>query len=902
LVASSVGRGAHPQQRGLTVSLWRQLTHGLRALTRRESADRNVADEVDHYFEQATEAYESQGLSPSEARRAARLELGSTTSVREQIRASAWEHAVETLFIDMRYGARRLRTSPGFTAIGVLTLALGIGASSAIFSAVNPILVEPLPYPQARRVVMIWDKGPDGVRQDVTFGTYREVVERSRSFERIAVMRAWQPTLTDGGEPERLDGQRVSADYFRVVGVLPALGRNFEASDDLPNGPRVAIISGRLWHRRFGGDRTILNRQITLDDSAFTVIGVMPIAFENVLTPTADVWRPLQYDIALPPQGREWGHHLRMVSRLKPDAGIDRAARELDLIARTPVKEFSRPQWASLASGLIVNSLQDDVTRGVKPALLAVVGAVLLVLSIACVNVTNLLLARGAQRRGEFAMRAALGAARPRLIRQLITESLMLAFLGGALGLVVAVAGARAMLMLAPSGLPRASAISIDGAVFAFAFGITALIGLIVGLVPALDLSRRDLHAGIQQNTRTTGGYSRTRHALVVAEVALAVMLLVSAGLLLRTVRHLFAIDPGFDATGLLTMQVQTSGRRFDDAANTRFFADALDAVRQVAGVSAVAVSSQLPLSGDHDVYGVHFESSPTRTTDEDRGAFRYAVSPGYFEAMRIALRSGRLLEPQDGMTTGGAPLAVVINESFAKRRFPGRDSIGQHLRIGPDSGPWFTIVGIVGDVKQTSLAVSQADAVYMTTAQWHSADRALWLVVRAQGEPAALTSAVKNAIWSVDKNQPIVRVATMNNLLAASVAERRFALTLFEAFGVVALLLAAIGIYGLLSGSVTERTREIGVRAALGASRARLMAAVVREGMILTGLGVVIGLAAATVATGVLVTLLFGVTPVDTVTYAGVVAMLFVVSAIACAVPAGRAACVDPAITLRAE
>jgi putative ABC transport system permease protein len=869
--------------------------------SRRRHHEEELDAELRSHLEMAVQDRLERGETLEEAEAAVRREFGNVGLIKEVTREMWGVAWLEQLLQDIRYGLRFLRRGPGFTAVAVVTLALGIGASTAIFSAVNPILFEPLPYPHADRVMMIWDFGPDGSRLYVTFGTYRELVERSHSFDALAVMRPWQPTMTGPAEPERLDGQRVSASYFRALGVPPVLGRDFDPSDDQLNGSKVAIISDGLWRRRFGGDSAIVGHQITLDDNFYTVIGVMPSGFENLLAPSAQLWTPLQYDKSLPPQSREWGHHLRMVGRLRQGVGTDQAKRELDTIARTPVMEFSRPPFASLDSGLMMFSLQDDMTGGVKPALLAVLGAVLLVLLIACVNVTNLLLARGAQRRGEFAMRAALGATRARLIRQLLTESLLLAIIGGGLGMVVAAFGVSALVALSPPGLPRVSAIGVDSTVFAFAFGITTLVGLLVGLIPALHASRADLHTGLQQSSRrTAGGHQLTRRTLVVAEVALALVLLVSAGLLLRSMQRLFAIDPGFDTSRLLTMQVQTSGQRFDKDTTQRFFAQSLEAVRQVPGVDAAAFTSQLPLSGDlEDGYGVHFESSPTGNPEADNGAFRYAVSPGYFETMTIPLRRGRLLDAHD---VSDASPAVLISESLAKSKFPGQDPIGQRLRIGPNDGPWDTIVGVVGNVKQTSLAVSQSDAVYITTKQWRFADKALWLVVRARGDAAALAPSIRDAIWSVDKDQPIVRVATMDDLLAASAAERRFALILFEAFGIVALVLAATGIYGVLSGSVTERTREIGVRLALGASRRNILALVFRQGMTLTVLGVLIGLSGAVAASHALVSLLFGVSRFDTIAYLGVTALLVGVSVIACWVPAWRAARVDPSITLRAE
>jgi putative ABC transport system permease protein len=530
--------------------------------------------------------------------------------------------------------------------------------------------------------------------------------------------------------------------------------------------------------------------------------------------------------------------------------------------------------------------------------LLAVLGAVLLVLLIACVNVTNLLLARGVQRRGEFAMRAALGAPRSRLVRQLLTESLLLAELGGALGVLVAEFGVDALLVLSPPELPRMGAIAVNGAAFAFALGIATLIGLAIGLVPALHASRGDLRVGLQQGSpRTVGGHQLMRRALVVAEVALALVLLVSAGLLLRSLERVFAVTPGFDASNVLTMQVQTAGHQFDDDdARRRFFTRALEDVRRVPGVASAAFTSLLPLGGGDEfgTYGTLFEKDQ-RSYD----VFRYAVTPGYFETMKVPLRQGRFFDDRD---VKDAPLAVVISESLAKHEFPGQDPIGQRVHVGPRDRPWYTVVGVVGDVKQESLAASSWDQVYITAAQSWFADDALTLVVRPRGDATVLVPAIRNAIWSVDKDQPIVRVATMDRLLAASEAQRRFAMIVFEMFGIVALALAAIGIYGVLSGSVSERTREIGVRLALGASPRDILALVLRQGMALTGLGAAIGLAGAVIATEGLVTLLFGISRLDPITYLGVIVLLLGVSAVACWMPAQRAARVDPAVTLRTE
>ncbi|HLW98698.1 MAG TPA: ABC transporter permease [Candidatus Acidoferrales bacterium] len=885
----------------------RKISLRFHSLLHKDAVERDLDEELRFHIERQSAENIAAGMAPAEARRAAQIEFGGTESFKEDCREARKVNHIQEFSRDIRFGLRMLRKNPGFTAVAVLTLALGIGACTAIFSAVNPILFEPLPYPHADRILMIWDRSDGGARGSVTFGTYRELVKRAANFDSIAVMKSWQPTSSGARTPQRLNGQNVSSTYFRVLGVSPALGRDFQASDDIPNGPKVAILSNGLWKRQFGSDPTVIGRQITLtedasflrgNDDTYLVIGVMPAGFEDVLAPTAEIWSPLQYDWAVSTsESREWGHHLHMVGRLRSNSTLNQGRQELDLIANMQVPAYPRPPWASLKLGFIVDSLQDDVTRGVKPALLSILGAVMLVLLIACVNVTNLLLARGSQRRGEFAVRTALGAERPRLIRQLLTESLLLAAFGGVLGIAVAVIAVRALVALAPAGLPRASAIGLDGWVLAFTIGLTALIGVLAGVIPAVHASRNSPHSGLQEGSRrTAGGHQWTRGILVVAEIALALILLVGAGLLLRSLARLFSVAPGFDASDLLTMQVQESGHGYiKDSVRWRFFAEAQDAVHRIPGVTAAAFTSILPLTSDREEYGAQFEKDKPGSGQD---VFLYGVTPGYFELMGIPLQRGRFLDAHD---TTGSPVAVVINASFAKRMFANGDPIGQRLKLGPQKG-WDTIVGVVGDVRQESLAADVPDAVYINTTQWEWGDTVLSLVVRGHADVALLAPAIKQAIWSVDKDQPIVRVSTMSELLAASAAERHFVFVLFEAFGIVALTLAAIGIYGVLSGSVTERLREIGVRMALGATPTRILALILRQGMTLTAIGAVLGLMGAALASQALITLLFGITPLDPVTYFGVIALMLIVSAIACWVPAWRAARVDPAITLRAE
>lgn len=882
------------------MSLFRRVAN----LLVRSRVDREIDEELRSHLEMRFEDSCAAGMSREEARRDALLRFGNPVIIKEKVTGADAALGLDSFGADVRYAVRQLRRSPGFAWTSIAILALGIGACTAIFSAIKPILLDSLPYPNARQIMMIWEMRGDSGPMDVRFATFHGLAERSHSFTAMAVMKPWQPTIVATDRPERLEGQRVSADYFRTLGISPLLGRDFEASDDRFHGPHLVILSERLWRRRFAGDKTIVGQQVRLDDDNYTVVGVMPHQFENVLAPSAELWAPLQYDPSLPMDGREWGHHLRMVGRLGPGVSREQARSELDVILPALVQANPKgyDSTGGPPAGMIVNELQSDLIRSVRPALLSVLGAVFLVLLIACINVTNLLLARGAQRQAEFAMRTALGATQTRLTRQIITESLLLASLGAAFGMAVAFIGVRALIALSPPELPRVSVIRVDATVFLFGLGITTLIGVVVGLVPAWQASRKDLHTALRQKSgRTAGGRHWMRRILVIAEVSLAAVLLVSTGLLLRSMQHLFSVAPGFDASHLLTMQVQESGHRFDrDSAGLQFFTQALEQVRQVPGVLSAGFTTQLPLSGDTETYGMEFEG---KNNAVGIPALRYAITPGYIETMHIPLRRGRLLSEHD---EAGAPVVVLINESLANREFLGQDPIGRRVRVGPDAGhadkPWATIIGVVGNVKQQSLAMGDEDAFYISTKQWAWADRAQSLVVRTRGDATTLAPVIRDAIWSVDKDQPVVRLATMDNVLAASEAERHFVLLLFEAFAVLGLVLAATGIYGVLAGSVSERTREIGVRAALGASRGSILALVIRQGMTLTVFGLLVGLLGGVAASSGIAALLFGVSRFDPVTYIGVTALLIFMSGVACFVPARRASSVNPVEALRAE
>ena len=881
------------------MSLWRHVVRGARVLAGRSRADEDLDEEIRNYMQEAEAARVAEGHSRDEARRLVRLESGHAIRVREEVRSAGWEHSVGTVVADIRYAARRLARGRSFTAVAIVTLSVGIGATTAIFGAVRAVLLEPLPYPHADRVVMISDITSQGEPLPVTFGTYREIAARARAFEALAPIRFWQPTLAGRFEPERLTGELVGAGFFHALGVPPAMGRDFVAAEDRPDGARVAIISHDLWRRRFGADPAILGRTTTLDGTQYEVIGVMPATFRNAVAPSAEIWAPLQYNTIYGPQSREWGHHLRLVGRLQAGTTLEAAREELNQIARKPVADFPRVAWAALPNGLITTSLQTDMTRAIRPMLIDVFGGVILLLVIACVNVTNLLLARGAQRRGEFAVRAALGAGRRRLFQQLLTESVLLSVISGAVAVAVAAIVCSTLVALAPPGLPRVDSIRVDTRVFGFALLLATLVGTLVGIVPAVTATGQDLRANAQETSRRAGTrHHRLRRFLVAAEVAVALVLLASAGLLFRSVDHVYAAPVGFTASGLLTMQVQKLGGPGDsNATRLRFYTRALEAVRAVPGVSSAAYTSLLPLGIFIDVYGIHFEADPG--ADADGAALRYAVSPDYFRVLELPLRTGRLLDEHD---TATAPRAALLNEAFARRKFGDRGAIGQRFRLGPTEGDWYTVVGVVGDTHQSALDVAPPDAVYITAEQWHWVDPAMTIIIRGSGDVTALAPLVRRAIWSVDKDVPVVREATMGDLRKRAIADRSFALTLFEAFGLAALVLVTTGIYGVLSGIVTERTQEIGIRAALGATRGGVIGLVVRDGVALAIAGVVIGLTIAAATTRALGALLFGVSPLDPPTYAAVVVLLLAASVVACVAPAYRAASIDPSVALRVE
>lgn len=797
---------------------------------------------------------------------------------------------------DLRVAARLLRRSPTFTIVSVLTLGLAIGATTAIFSVVEPVLLRPLPYPDAEQLVFVWERDPDGARDNVGFATFRDLITQSRTLERAAAIGDWQPTLSDKDDPERVQGDRVSWSYFRTLGVRPAVGRDFTEEEDSPGHSDVVILSYGLWQRRYGGDRAMIGRPISIDGNPYLLAGVMPASFDNVLTPTAKIWRVLGY------RDQPWAcrtcHHLRMIARMRRGEALAATQAELDVIMTRLVTAYPK-EYASI--GTVVGRIQGETTRNVRPALLALCGAVLLVLLIAVANVVSLQLARATRRSEEFAIREALGASRSRLIRQLLTEGLLLAALGGVAGLLVAYTSLPQLIRQLPPTLPRLSAIRIDVGALGVVTAIVVLLALVMGLAPVRGRSGA-LADTLRAGRRLTGTPNHaTRAMLVVGEIALAAMLLVSAGLLGRSLIRLLDVDAGFDATHLLTLEINSSGPKYPNDTTVFDYHDRVrEAVRALPGVTGVAVANQLPLGGNVDTYGVTDPANVPANPELVPSGDRYAVSVDYLETMRIPIVNGRGFTASDA-TAGGSKVGLV-SVALAQRMWPNENPIGKRFRVGGADAPSRTVIGVTGNVRHSGLDAKTTMQWYIPERQSLFADNEEILIVRTAGDPAALAAAVRRTVRAIDPTQPIDKMSTMDDVVSASTSQRRLALVLFGAFAVAALLLAIAGIYGVLAGSVSERARELGVRSALGATPRAIISLVVGQGGRLSLLGIALGLGGSVALTRYLRSLLFGVAPDDPATLAGVCVLLAAVTLAASLIPAARAARIDPSTALRSD
>jgi putative ABC transport system permease protein len=802
------------------------------------------------------------------------------------------------MMADLRYALRGLARAPGFALAVVLTLALGIGANSAIFSIVHGVLLRPLPYAAPERLVRIFGRYPQFGRTGTSLPDFQDWRAGTHVFADMAARHAGAFILTGEGEPERVSGDRVTANFFPVLGVRPMLGRGFLPEEEKMGGDDdVVVLSHGYWQRRFGGDPRIVGRQIQLGGRPWTIVGVAPKEFR--FGRTVDLWAPMRADTTRPRRAE----YLDVFARLKPGVTVEQANDDLAAVVRRLAEQYPATNGKITSE---VAGLQEDLVSGVRPALLAFMGAVALVLLIACANVANLLLARAATREREVAVRVALGAGRGRLVRQLLTESTVLALLGGLLGIALATWGVAAIRASSVQFLPRQEEVGMDATVVGFSLVLSVAAGLLFGLAPALRLSRGPLHATLREGARGSTGHAlaRVRSALVLGEVAVALVLLIGAGLLIRSFGKLSQVDLGFEPAGVLTYDVTFPMAKFRDAAQLPPLYDALlDRARALPGVRSAAISQDLPMSGASYI-SFSIDGRPARDADpnaapEDLQPF--AVSADYFDVLRIPLHRGRPLRISDG---AGAPKVAVINEEMARRYFDdGRDPIGRRLTFGDPadtSSTWWTIVGVVGNVAQEGVTAKPYAQLYRPIAQ--STSRGISISLRTDADPARLASPARQAVRAVDRDLVVNEMRPLAARVEDSIARPRLSVLLLSGFSALALVLAAIGIYGVMAYTVAQRTREIGVRMALGADPANVERLVVRQGMQPALLGVAVGLVGAFAASRLIASLLYGVSAVDPVTFALVPVFLAAVALLATYLPARRATRVLPSVALQSE
>jgi putative ABC transport system permease protein len=807
--------------------------------------------------------------------------------------------AMDAFARDLRHSARAIAKRPGFALITVLTLALGIGANTAIFSVLNATLLAPLPYPDPDRLAMIWGRSASATQSPMTYPDFLELREGTRYFAGMAVLRGQSVNLTGGETPERVVGTFTTADLFRTVLEQPAfVGRTFEPSEtEVGTARPVAVVSHGLWQRRFGGDPGLLGRSLSLNGQAFTVVGILPPDFELVLTGGTwgtEVFLPIAYYPNKDGLTRK-DSSLMVVARLARGATRAEADADLSVVAARLANEYPDSNAGRTAQ---VSPLGDEVVGDVRPALLVLQGAVFLVLLIACANVANLLLARGADRRKEIALRAALGAGRGRIVRQLLAESVLLACAGGLLGTALAVWGARALVALAPGGLPALRAVGLDARVLAFSLGLSLLAGIALGLLPALQAAALDLSTVLKEGGRGSGAARRRfRDLLVVGEVALSLVLLVGAGLLLQSLWRMQAVDPGFRPDHLLTMEFRLPPAKYADPARiTAFFREVVAGVRALPGIESAALVRAVPLSGNWGADSFRVEGGPEPARGQEPSAQINLVTPEYFATMGIRLLRGRDFTDHDDAS---APPVVVVNETLARQAWPGGEALGKRLRLGAQDR-WLSVIGVVADAKHRRLGEPPEPQIYGP----HYQEPMIFacVVARTAADPRGMADPVRKAIWAVDKDQPVWRVLPMETFLDRSLAPTRFLLVLLGVFAVVAVLLAGIGIYGVLSYAVAQRTPEIGIRMALGAGRKQVVGLVVGQGMGLTLVASAIGLLAAAGLGHLMRALVFGVTPRDPATLGASALVLGAVALAACLVPALRATRVDPVTAINRE
>jgi predicted permease len=881
-------------------------------------SDRELADEIDSHVQLHIEDNLRSGMTPGAARRDALIKLGATEPLKEEYRDCRGVPRLETLAQDLRYGGRALRKNPAFTITAVLTLALGIGANTAVFSFVNSILLRPLPYSDPERLVQVKEHDrTKGVDFDwASFPNFHDWKEQNHVFEKMAAYTYVLLNLTGGDQPQTLLGLKVSADLLPLLGTRPILGRIILPEEDQPERHHVVVLSYDLWKRAFAQSPDAIGRSLTLDDESYTVVGVMPPDFN--FPPTVPVssmlpsrkmsfWVPLGF--ALNPAQRDW-QMLGVVARLKPGASLASARAEMDTIAQRLEQQY--PVQDS-GVGVHIQGLRDQVVRDVRPAILVFLAAISLVLLIACANIANLQAARSTTRQKEIAVRIAIGASRPRIVRQLLTESLLLALFGGGLGVPIALTVMKILRVMIPGNLPRLAEVSFDARVLAYTFGISLLTGFIFGLAPALGASSLNLSQSLKgDGLRSTAGdrSSRLRSALVVTEVALSMAVLIGAGLMFKSFLRLQQVDPGFQPDNVLTAWTTLNGTKYRQPAEAAaFYRNVLERVESLPGVEAAGAVDALPLTSLHPGGPFSIEGRPTDLDVEAPFAYRCIVSPDYFRTMGIQLIRGRVFTETD---RAGALGVVMINDSAAREYWPGDDPVGNRLSftVGNTPPTWLEIVGVAGDVRQDGLDVRVKPTIYLPMLQVPKGFA--FLVVRAaQAQPENqhareyprapdLTAAIRAAIAAVDSDQPIFSVRAMSDIYGDALAGRRFNMLILAAFGTLALLLAGIGIYGLIAYAVTNRGQEIGVRVALGARPRQILTLIIRQGLSLTLAGIAFGLGGALILARFMSSLLFQVQSSDPATLGVVALVLTSVALLASYIPARRAMRLDPAIALR--
>jgi predicted permease len=875
------------------------------------------AEIVEEFSQHLTDEYEAainRGASEEEARHAVFEELNASDFLSRELKRverRAPANAVipgreGNLFADigqdLRYGLRTLIKNPGFTIVAVIALALGIGANSAIFSVVNAVLLRPLPYKNPDQLVVIWENAthlgfPKDTPSPANFLDWRQ---QSSLFEGMAAFAERSFNLTGVGEPERLDGRRVSANLFEMLGVKPIVGRTFVPQEDQP-GAKVVLLNESLWKRRFGGDPGVIGRAVNLNGKPYTVVGVLP---QTVRLPTPGNWRDQVWvPLAFPSEeaASRGAHYLEVIARMKTGMTLPKAQAEMDTIAARLAQQY--PDF-NARRGAVVTPLHEEIVGKMKSPLLILLGAVAFVLLIACANVANLLLARAAVRQKEIALRLALGANRARLTKQLLVESVLLSLVGGLVGLGLAYFGLNVLTRFIPQDVAQADTITIDTKVLLFTLAVAVITGLIFGLAPATQASHFNLNETLKEGGRDSGGgvrSKRLRNSLVIAEVATSFILLVGAGLLINSFVHLRTLDPGFRADHLLALNVDLSEVKYPDTQRrTAFFEEVTRRVRTLPGVQSVAVAGNLPFTYNGDSTLIAVEGIPDPPIDQWPDVIYRTVGPGYLATMGIPLVRGRDFNDQDTLDT--TPV-VVISEKTAKRYWPNEDPIGKRLKTGATASdvPWRTVIGLVKDVRQNDFIAEPKMQMYFSYRQVKDLV-ANALVVRTSVDPLSLATSVRNTIWAVDKDQPVANIDAMEHIVAGAVARQRFSMLLLAIFAGLALVLAAVGIYGVMSYSVAQQTREIGIRIALGAQRGDVLRMTVKEGLKLVGVGLLIGLISAFVLTRVMESLLFGISATDPVTFGIICVVLLIVATLASYIPALRAATVDPMVALRAQ